>query len=125
MDPLLDLPKNTEVGSVEPRVFAGGFREGDPAVPLRFNDLHYVQRGGECSINGVVTNDFSRRRSEIELDGLAYSQGTPVAGSFTYVDNLFPGADNAFEISLDQCPAEPIDEVKVYPLLTPSLLFAP
>ena len=99
--------------------------------PVSFSQLRYSRSAGsgvqKCTISGVVSNRFTKKRNELQLNAAGFVGGRLVSGGFTALDTVFPGRDAAFKVDLFKAAACPIglDRIRVFPNLSQDEIYNP
>lgn len=99
--------------------------------PVSFSQLRYSRSTGsgvqKCTISGVVSNRFTKKRNDLKLNAAGFVSGRLVSGGFTALDTVFPGRDAAFSVDLFKAAACPIglDRIRVFPNLSQDEIYNP
>ncbi|MGA9761333.1 MAG: hypothetical protein WBQ14_02810 [Gaiellaceae bacterium] len=99
--------------------------------PVSFSQLRYSRSTGsgarKCTISGVVSNRFTKKRDALQLNVAGFASGRLVSGGFTVLNTVFPGRDAAFSVDLYNAAACPIglDRIRVFPNLSQDEIYNP
>lgn len=98
--------------------------------PVSFSHLRYKRSksagAAKCSVTGLVSNSFTKKRTNLQLSVAGFVNGRLFSGGFTTLDTVFPGRDALFEVDLyaATCP-KGLDRIGVYPNLSEDEIYNP
>jgi len=123
----VDLPKPVRRAKLTTHLAVTRFASGGSS-PVSFSRLRNRPANfGRCTITGVVSNQFTERKQNLQLRVAGFTGPKLTTGGVTYVDTVFPRTDATFDVDMLSpalCPRR-LDRIQVLPNLSEDKIFNP
>jgi hypothetical protein len=128
--PYFGVPSTVSKDRIDVEIDSFQTRDGARS-PVSFSQLRYGRSPGtsrpKCTISGVISNRFTKKRENLQLNVAGFVNDRLFSGGSTSVDTVFPGRDTAFKVDFfnsAMCP-QGLDRIGVYPNLSEDEIYNP